>query len=197
MQQALALFKRISEPLHEGGQRDELGDVPYLRFAPQAQELFVDWYRTWMNTRQANIEAEALENHLSKYPALLGKLSLILSVCDEPTAESISANTLEKALSWLKYLEPHARRAYHAATAPETDAAHRLLARLKRGELPNTFSARDIYRKNWSGLGESLSVKQACQLLAEYGWLKELGIDSLAVGRPSEPVYTATQGVAR
>jgi putative DNA primase/helicase len=196
-QKAFSLFTRISEPLEAVGHRDELSDVPYLRFTPQAQELFVDWYKTWMNTRQANIEAEALENHLSKYPALLGKLSLILSICDEPTTTSVSVYSLAKALAWLEYLEPHARRAYHAATAPETDAAHRLLGRLKRGELPGMFSARDIYRRNWSGLGESLSVKAACQLLAEYGWLKELRIDSLTVGRPSEPVYKATQQVAR
>jgi putative DNA primase/helicase len=196
-QKAFSLFTRISEPLEAVGHRDELSDVPYLRFTPEAQELFVDWYKTWMNTRQANIEAEALENHLSKYPALLGKLSLILSICDEPTTTSVSVYSLAKALSWLEYLEPHARRAYHAATAPETDAAHRLLGRLKRGELPEMFSARDIYRRNWSGLGESSSVKAACQLLAEFGWLRELRIDSLAVGRPSEPVYKATQQVAR
>jgi len=95
-QQAFSLFTRISEPLHEVGQRDELTDVPHLRFAPQAQGIFVDWYKTWMNTRQANIETEALENHLSKYPALLGKLSLILSVCDEPAATSISVYSLAK-----------------------------------------------------------------------------------------------------
>jgi len=42
-----------------------------------------------------------------------------------------------------------------------------------------------------------LSVKAACQLLAEYGWLKELRLESLTVGRPSEPVYKATQQVTR
>lgn len=73
-----------------------------------------------------------------------------------------------KALAWLEYLEPHARRIYHAADAPDADTARLLLARLKRGQVQSGFKAREIYRNGWHGLGDAKHVKAACRLLTDY-----------------------------
>jgi hypothetical protein len=119
----------------------------------------------------------------------LGKLTLILHIADAPGAGEVSEATLLKALAWLEYLEPHARRIYHAVDAPHTDTARLLLARLRNGEVAPTFSARDIYRKHWSGLGDAKHVKEACRLLADYGYLQELQPIIQPIGRPAEPDY--------
>jgi hypothetical protein len=109
---------------------------------------------------------------------------------DDPNGREVSETSLIKALAWIQYLTPHARRVYHAVDSPETGAAGLLLARLKRGELPPSFKAYHIYRKNWQGLGDAESVKKACRLLLEHDWLIEIEPGGpQAKGRPTDPTY--------
>jgi hypothetical protein len=176
------------------GQHDGFGDdPPFLRLSEEAQGLFVEWYSGFMRERRASEAGEensALATHFGKYPGLAGKLALILHVADDPGRREVSALTLTKALGWIQYLTPHARRVYHAVENPETDTAEKLLARIRRGELPSSFSARDVYRKCWQGLAERESVKKACRLLFDYGWLIELPAPAPMNGRPADPVYS-------
>ncbi|MDR3158743.1 MAG: DUF3987 domain-containing protein [Zoogloeaceae bacterium] len=175
------------------GQHDGFGnDPPFLRLSDEAQGMFVEWYSDFMRERrdaEAGEENPALAAHFGKYPGLVGKLALILHIADDPDGKQVSRRTLTKALGWLQYLEPHARRVYHAVEHPETGAAKLLLARLRRGELPLSFSARDVYRKCWQGLSDREAVKKACRLLLDYGWLVELAADATG-GRPTDPVFT-------
>lgn len=60
------------------------------------------------------------------------------------------------------------------------------------GELPESFKAWEIARKNWHGLSAVESVKKACRLLFEYGWLIELDAGGATGGRPADPVYAVS-----
>jgi hypothetical protein len=158
--------------------------------------MFVEWYQDFMQERrkaESRNEPAALAAHFGKYPGLVGKLALILHIADDPVSREVSRRTLTKALAWLQYLTPHAKRVYHAVEHPETGAAELLLSRIRRGELPSSFSARDIYRRCWQGLSDRDGVKKACRLLLDYGWLVELQANAdRGGGRPSDPVYAAS-----
>jgi len=167
---------------------------PFVRFNPAAQELFVGWYSDFMRKHRAaeGSECAALSAHFGKYPGLVGKLCLILHVADNPGQREVPLRTLVKALEWLKYLEAHAWKVYHAVNHPETGAAQLLLSRLKLGELPPEFKAWQITRKCWHGLTDGDAVKRACRLLLEHGWLVEVDPGGATGGRPADPTYAVS-----
>lgn len=197
---AAALFDRADtfEP-DTIGERDGFGhEPPFVRLSTGAQGRFVDWYTAFMQSRrqaEADGESGPIGAHFGKYPGLLGKLALILHVADDPGAREVSERTMLKALAWIDYLTPHARRVYHAVDSPETGAADMLLARMRRGDLPATFKAHEIYRKCWHGLTDREAVKKALRLLHDFGWLIELDPGAPTGGRPSDPVYTVSPAV--
>lgn len=196
---AFALFERMDKFDPETiGSHDGLGNnPPYIRLTDEAQKLFIEWYTDFMQNRRTmeseGGEGAALGAHFGKYPGLLGKLTLILHVADDPTAHKVSERTLKKALAWIDYLTSHARRVYHSVEHPETGAAELLLSRLKRGELPNCFKAWQLSNKGWHGLTDTAAVKKACRLLYEFGWLIEVDAGGASGGRPSEPTYAVSQ----
>jgi hypothetical protein len=195
---AAALFERADslDPDAIGSRADFGNDPPFVRLSDEAQGLFVEWYSAFMRERRA-VESDGGESapiaaHFGKYPGLVGKLALILHVADDPASREVSERTLLKALAWIDYLTPHARRVYHAVEHPETGAAELLLPRLRRGELPASFKAWEISRKSWHGLTDREAVKKACRLLFEYGWLIELDAGGTTGGRPADPVYAVS-----
>lgn len=178
------------------GRHDDFGNSPpFIRLSAAAQEVFRDWYSQFMHSCRSPESAvsEPLAAHFGKYPGLVGKLALILHVADDPRSSEVSERTLRKALAWIDFVTPHARRIYHAVEHPETGAAELLLSRLRRGELPAAFKAWELTRKGWHGLIDREGVKKACRLLLEYGWLIELDPGGgQGVGRPADPVYTVS-----
>lgn len=199
---AAALFERANafDP-QTVGTRDEFGDdPPFVRLSAQAQILFEDWYTRFMREQRANEssggESAPVSAHFGKYPGLVGKLALILHVADDPCSNEVSEQTLLKALAWIDYLIPHARRVYHAVEHPETGAAELLLARLQRGDLPPRFKSWELSRKCWHGLVDREAVKKACRLLLDYGWLVEVESGGgQGIGRPADPVYSISPAV--
>ena len=198
-QAAKQLFERADRlnPDSIGQPPDFQGTPPFVRFSKSAQPIFNDWYTTFMTDRR-RIEAERFESgpvcaHFGKYPGLVGKLALIMHIADDPDGREVSEYSLLKALAWVDYLTPHARRVYHAVDNPETGAAGLLLARLKRGELPLAFKAYEISRKGWQGLGDREAVKKACRLLMEHSWLIEIDPGGpQSMGRPTDPTYAVS-----
>jgi putative DNA primase/helicase len=201
-QAAKQLFERADRlnPDSIGQPPDFQGTPPFVRFSKSAQPIFNDWYTTFMTERR-RIEAERFESapvcaHFGKYPGLVGKLALIIHIADEPNSREVSDTSLLKALAWINYLTPHARRVYHAVDNPETGAAGLLLARLKRGELPVAFKAYEISRKGWQGLGDREAVKKACRLLMEHSWLIEIDPGGpQSMGRPTDSTYSVSPAV--
>lgn len=176
------------------GEVDQFGDgPPFVRLSPGAQPIFEQWYGDFMRERrrrEGNREDHgALAAHLGKFPGLLGKLAVIIHVADDPTGRVVSERSLIKALTWLEYLEAHARRVYHAVDNPATDIARLILARIRSNAVSSPFAARDIYRNGWHGLGDTERVKAGLRLLADYDYLREVDNDVRERGRPAGPIY--------
>jgi len=131
-----------------------------------------------------------LESHIAKYRKLVPALALIMHLANGNTGP-IGELSLIAALAWAEYLEGHAVRIYQAGKSGDVDAAKAILRHLKAGRLPATFTARDVRRNNWSGVGDDPArVKAALEMLEEYDWLKGQEQRSERGGRPTK-LYTA------
>jgi hypothetical protein len=86
-------------------------------------------------------------------------------------------------VAWCDYLESHARRIYGLICDPPTQAAPKLVEKIKRGDLGERFTARDVYRKDWHLLNDRASgvVEAACEILEDAGWLASVTTQS-AIG---------------
>ncbi len=146
--------------------------IPYLRFDQEAADLFLEW-RTDLEHRLREGDLHpALESHLAKYRKLIPSLALIIHLADNGSGP-VGRDATLKALAWGEYLESHAKRAYGAGSQPDVVTAKAILKRIKKGDLPTSFTARDVYRKGWSMLSDSAKVNDALRLLVDYRHLSE------------------------
>ena len=113
----------------------------------------------------------ALESHFAKYRSLVPALALINWLADDGTGP-VGEAALMRALAFAEYLETHAWRAYSAGLANEAATAKLILARIRKGELADGFTAREIQRKAWSGLTEVDAIKSGLELLADLDWIE-------------------------
>lgn len=169
---AWAAFKRLRtlDPASIGAESMDACDVPFLRLGDEAQGLFIEWYTELMQRLRAGGEPAFMESHLAKYPALAGRLALVLHLADNGNGP-VSGDAMARALGWCDYLEGHARRIYAPGSDNGLTAAHALLR--KRADLPDGFTARAVYRRCWSGLNDPDTVAEALGVLVEYGHLHE------------------------
>lgn len=140
-----------------------------LNFTPEAQEAFYEWEAE--NTNKARKEkCPAMESHLSKYPAFVASLALIIHLADEQKPTPVRGRSLGKAIGLVDYFESHARRIYAMTNKPDHSA--RSLAG-KLSSLPNPFSLNEFTNKDWSGLKTSEDRKEALQTLKDRGYIAE------------------------
>jgi hypothetical protein len=115
------------------------------------------------------------DRSVAKYRSLMPSLALIGHLIDGvaggPTGP-VSGGTAARAVAWCEYLQGHARRLYASVTDQARVAAALLAAQLTHGRLPSPFTARDVYRNEWTGLTEPRVVQGALACLAELGWLR-------------------------
>ena len=168
-QQAFKTFERL-EHIDPDAIGAEGEDPRFLRFDPDAQELFIEWYSKLMNRLRQGEEAQHMESHLAKYPALAARLALVLHLADNDQGP-VSGESLARALDWCEFLEPHARRVYAPVTDNGLSAAHEILNR--KEQIESAFTARQIYQRGWSGLDRAETVQAGIEVLIEYGWLAE------------------------
>ena len=152
-------------------------------FDPEAQERFNDWYtKLQLRLRQGQID-ECLEAHLGKFPKLVPAIALACELCAHRDG-AIRIESLEIAIGWAEYLEAHARRIYASVMNSEVVAAHALAKKLPT-LIKEPFTARDVYRKGWTDLTDSLDVQRAVELLLDYGWLWAEERE-IKIGRPTK-----------
>lgn len=180
--EALALFRRLRglDPDRIGAVRDTWCELPYLPLGDEARALWIEWQQELMPRLRSGNEAPHMESHLAKYPALACRLALVLHLADQG-AGPVTGEAMARALDWCAYLETHARRIYAPLADGGLTAAHLLLRR--RRELPETFTARDVYRRGWAGL-DADATADALEVLSEYRHLVELPPEP-GSGRPS------------
>ena len=161
--------------------------IPVWRFNAQAQAIFDSWREALEPRLRTDELHPAMAAHLSKYRKLVPSLALIFALVDDPDSDGeVSAQHLARALAWAEYLETHATRIYAAAMTPESAGACALLRRIKGGALQAIFTPRDVYRKGWQYLNTPESAQKACEVLAEFHWLKSTAIGPRdSGGRPS------------
>lgn len=168
---AHALFELVDTlDVHAVGATCEEGEIPYLRFADDAQGEFNAWQGELETRLRDDSLPPVLQEHLSKYRGLVPALALLLQLA-ERTPGPVSLLALRKALAWAEYLESHARRVYGLFLRSDDDAGRLLLARIESGALPNPFTERDVKRKDWRGLDES-TIPPALVLLEELGHIR-------------------------
>jgi hypothetical protein len=146
-------------------------------FDDGAQEAFIDWL-TGFEKKLKGFDEPIIIQHLAKYRKLMPALALIFHVVaiadkDRKTGK-ISKEATNRAISWCEYLEFHARRIYGMALDISIQAASVLSKQIKRGELGQKFSLRDVYRKQWSFLKDRDSAEAACEELVKNHWLREV-----------------------
>ncbi len=162
-----------------------------LRFSEEAQILFNEW-RTFLERRLCSGElTPSLESHLGKYRSLMPKLALIFYVVETigrgGRAIAIDVPAVDKAIEWCSYLETHAQRLFSSSKNLSMESARALLDRIKKGDLANGFSLRDVYHaKHWSKLETAEQVTEAVKTLEEFGYVKTEIVKTL--GRSSTKV---------
>ncbi len=95
-----------------------------------------------------------------------------------------------RAISWCEYLETHARRVYASAVSPSMERASSLLKHIKRGEVLDGGSIRDIYVHGWEHLQRIEETEDALQVLEAHGWVCIERVDAGSKGgRPTRIVH--------
>lgn len=178
----------------------EEGQTPYFRFADDAQEVFNTWL-TELEVKLRTDEEPVLQEHFGKYRSLMPSLALQFHLLNlaHPLSGNIGQVTkecAEQAAAWCEYLETHARRVYGMVTNLTAQAASRLAGKLEQGALPQTFTVRDVYRKEWSLLDDRQVIENACEELVSLGWLRE-HVTPPAPGQRGKTEYLTNPKVRR
>ena len=153
------------------------GDIPALRFADDAQELFDVWREELEHRLRSDdlSHKPAFESHLSKYRSLMPALALVfhlVAIADGAPPGPVSLDAARNAAAWCEYLEAHAVKLYSKENSAHLIAARALLEKLDDGSVKDGTTVRDIYRKEWEGLDSKEIVMQGLEVLAEHHYIR-------------------------
>jgi putative DNA primase/helicase len=157
-----------------------------LKFAPDAQALFVAWLTDLEARLRSDDENVFMQAHLAKYRKLMPSLALLFSLADG-ALDRVGLSHAQRAADFCEYLACHARRVYASRISPERLAAISLAKKLRKGWKRDAgkFTVRDVYQNDWTGLGTPDEVRAAMSALEEAGWVR-LQVSKADTGRPSE-----------
>lgn len=154
-----------------------------LRFSAVAQDLFRDWMTDIQVNARSGKLSSVMESHVLKMPKTIASLALLFELIEGGRFE-VREQAIKRALLWATYLRSHAERLYAAGDTMADDGARLILKR--RAQLPRGFSARDIHRKAWAGLGDREAVWASIEVLIQSNHCREMVIaPGAAGGRPS------------
>jgi hypothetical protein len=192
-QGAARVFRRLVELDAENPAR--------LRFASDAQELFIEWFAELEAKIRGDELHPALISHLSKHRSLMPSLAVLFHLAEAAArggdSDTVSVRHTRQAAAWCDYLESHARRVYSCIVTPQLRAARELADKIKHRKVgaDSFFSGRDVYLKGWSGLDSPEAVKMAAEVLQDAGWVRDVSTESGRFGgRPSNR-YEVNPGV--
>lgn len=170
---AMAAFRRLVSITKESvnGHEDLDQEGVYLRFAPDAQPLFDKWLKAHRKREKNPDLHPMMAEHLTKYRSLCPSLALVFHLVDVGSGP-VGLASLQRALRWMVYLEAHAERCFSSLLKPEVVAGKLILKRIRDGHLSEGFTAREVYNRGWSGLGDATVVTGAIHYLEDLGWVK-------------------------
>jgi uncharacterized protein DUF3987 len=169
------IFDRLSkltniEAAKIGAVRGPYDKVPFLRFDEAAGGTFLEWRGDLERRLRSDELSPALEGHLAKYRKLVPALSLIDHLV-EGRVGAVGCDSLDRALAAVEYLETHAKRVYGATEVVDIVAAEAIVAHIRKGDLQDGFTARDVHRHEWSRLTDIDQVRRGLDLLVELDYL--------------------------
>ncbi|MFD2270906.1 hypothetical protein ACFS07_06630 [Undibacterium arcticum] len=123
-------------------------------------------------------------------------MALIFHLADGQVG-AIGIDSALRAASYTQYLESHARRIYGLVEVAKVTAAQTLGRRLSEGKLQDGFTARDVRRKRWGGLGTAAQVESALDVLEEFGWVRAIETGGGGNGRPTTNYVINPQVLAK
>jgi hypothetical protein len=187
-QAAWRVFDRVSKmdeaaALKAGALKGEFDKFPYVRFEDDAQADFLGWRTDLERQVRSGELSPALEGHLAKYRKLVPGLALINHVADNGEGP-VSQHALLRALAFARYLESHARRLYGSSSEMELGAAKEILKHIRRNDLKEPFTAREVHQRGWSQLTEHEQVTAGLRLLVDLDYLAVTERGGPQVGRP-------------
>jgi putative DNA primase/helicase len=157
-----------------------------LRFCDDGQAAFEQWYKASIDRidELATQGQGELVNHITKYRKLVPTVALLIELAENSHADSVSLESVSKAVEWANYLVTHAKRIYgiHDTVAV---TAQSILD--KRYRLSNEFTPSEVVQRGWKGLKKTPEVRLGIELLAKHNYLIKVdGIIGAKGGRPSE-----------
>ena len=191
---AWRVFERLDALTAEaaGAQTDQFETIPFLRFEGGALGIFREWRGNLERQLRSDDLSPALESHLAKYRTLVPAVALINHLADGGVGEISEASVL-RSLAFAEYLETHARRAYASGSEVATVAAKTILGKIRKRDLQDGFTARDVYQQGWSNLSDKSQVQAGLDLLADFDWLAPIRRET--GGRPSVVYSVNPRGV--
>lgn len=174
------------------GPNGEPQGMPLLGLDEAALEAFSDW-RADLERRLRTPDGDAGESALAKFRHHVPALALTIHLCDGGVGP-VTGAAMARALALGDYFESHARRLHGSGQRAVVRAAKLVLQKIQSRALPVLFTAREVYRPNWSGLTERDVIADALDLLVGHGWLTEAAVDS--GGRPTV-AFSLTEGARR
>jgi hypothetical protein len=191
---AFEIFKKLNviDALQTGAFIcEEEGQIAYLRFNEEGQAFFDSWRADLeRTTRSGQLEHPALEAHISKYRSLMPSLALLFHLIDrvdgKTDSAAVSLDAATKAAAWCTYLFEHAKRIYGLAANATANQARTITEKIRSGALKDRFTAREVYRNQWTGLTSAKEVAEPLTLLEDFGWLRSIPVKSnVEGGRPT------------
>jgi len=185
---AFRTFERLAhlDPEEIGAEPCELGGLPFLRFSDEAREEFLAWREPFEARVRGSELSPALRSYLAKHRKLVPTIALISHLADGGRGP-IQKEHLLRALAVAEYAEAHAMRCYSAGVISHVLAAQAIVRRIKRGDVVNGVTARDIHQQGWSHLTNRTVVGEALDLLVDHGWLAQR--QETTGGRPTTKYY--------
>jgi putative DNA primase/helicase len=187
------LVKKLSDYDFHGKVIGANGDQFHIvKFDSEAQITVDQWKDEIENeAEKLQIEDEAFSSFLYKLPKNCFAIALIFHTLENIGRaffhDEISDETTLKAITYIEVLKSHARRVFALGENQIFALAQMLLGKIKKGNLEQGFKARDIARKQWSGLKTPDTIKDVLSLLVDYGYLR--AVETHGDGRPTVRYY--------
>lgn len=159
-----------------------------VKFNSEAQAVVDEWQTdTESEAENLQIEDEAFSSYLYKLPKSCFAIALIFHCLENIDGgifpDEITLETALKAIAYTEVLTTHARRVFALGENQIFSLAQILIGKIKKGDLEQGFTIREVMRKQWSGLKSKDTVQDVIGLLIDYSYLLEL--PTSGEGRPT------------
>jgi hypothetical protein len=160
-------------------QHDDFSELPFCRLSPEGQLLFDAWYTALMRELRGPDAPEGrLGVRLGKYPGFVVRQMLVFNLVEwaagrgsaRQVSTDVVANVLELATG---YWRPMDERVYAQFATPFAAQAGRRIARWLLEKRIEQFTARDVYRHEWSECAEPEDAEVGIEWLAAHHWVVE------------------------